>query len=176
MAVRNPTTFKHYQDINGFLPRKEIITTTPNSIIDDQVYCLDGGQLVFSDCHYPIKTTCSPDTGYGYFYGFENILKRMSSVFPAETHINTRWGVYLWTDAATTSLDVRLSAGTFASPTVNSDLTVNANLTTPLWRAQTVSALWLTDEELIFELTIRNANPKETTVILGGLYIYCLVT
>ena len=57
MATRTVTDFTAFIDESDFVPRQEIIVTGPDDILNDQQYCLEAENVLFSSAFYTKDNT-----------------------------------------------------------------------------------------------------------------------
>ena len=140
MAARNPTDFNTWNDESSCYTGSQIITTAPSAFIDDQVFCLDAGELVFFNQFPPIDITTT-----GAFPTASNPLRtwhfdsKDMCDDPGVSNNEFTHTIYIlgWVTAATVDGEVKITGTAVASNTVTIGFDVSN--TTRKWYSGTMN-------------------------------------
>lgn len=128
MATRSTTDFVIYPDERLLLPRKQVLATTINNIIDQQIEVLDCETMILSDCFDTITVDSGTlQTVAEYFVRPKDMIGALSGTY------NWKCATLCWAVAGVTELEVsidNLTKGTNVTTTYS-----GAGLSTsPEWR------------------------------------------
>lgn len=168
MSTRNPTGHAGYKDESLLYNRQRIVTATPTSVANDQVWILDAPQMILSDCFVPWRT--ATNGSYQTIKTVKVMLKNMADVLPAATTVNCSWAMLAWAGSASiTEFALRITDGTTASTQ-----TINANLTDKLWRS-TGTPQWATGSAVTLTLSaqVTGGSDPARFIYVAGIYLQC---
>src|SRR3990167_2519661 len=162
MAARTTIAFTEYIDQSALYQRHDVLVAGPDDILDDQQFCLEIENVLFSNCAGLFFTTTS--TSFSAFP--ETCRFRGRDLCGVATTETGKAYVYLWSSAAE-DFTVRLNDGT-----TDFDIAVTSSETSKIWRGSFDVTL-NTDSNGIMTFTINaKRDGAAATVIVAGVAIY----
>lgn len=163
MAARAPTSFNQYNDESTLAPRRQILTTVPNAVLNDQQFVLDVKNVLITDVFYPVSTT-SGSYVVAARYPYRGI--DMCAGNATDTH---QWAVYAWASDSTTTFTVQALIATYGT---SDTIAVAASTDSKIWRGWS-NTLALDSSGRIDTLKIQMKRDSGSgTVYVGGVCVF----